>query len=457
MLTACEALRLGGADLLKRHRHVARGVTVRTVTSGAPLAGGGVPLLHPTTATTSVAGRTARTRDARMRAGIAGIGIMAGESGTRDLDSAAGAMRSCFATPATGDGARAFLPDLPVFVERGDVELLSNAAATRSDRRRRETSIAGCSCGQLKPLADIDNGEPPRRDRCAVPVATFQRNCRSGIETGGRLCQQRSGGRHDPRRSCSLSAGDRHAREAPTPRRPPPSIVTTPSISGASAALRARDTSPYGAVDQHVESCVPTLRASRAALIVACVCHEARAAAASRHVLGNADRAARSRRRRRPASRRSSRRDRARASSRNASSSSNSASVSPGKPAMNVLRIVISGWSRASARARAVEHVLGRGGTLHELQDARARVLERNVEVGQQAAALTRRRSSARSRRRRAGTDRRSAGAPTRRARARAGRAPARARSSASRTGRPSPEARSGSARRRRRRSCPAR
>ena len=51
---------------------------------------------------------------------------------------------------------------------------------------------------------------------------------------------------------------------------------------------------------------------------------------------------------------------------------------------MNVLRSVMSG--QISASADALERVLGVRGPLHELQYARAAVLERDVEVRQHLA-----------------------------------------------------------------------
>ena len=110
-----------------------------------------------------------------------------------------------------------------------------------------------------------------------------------------------------------------------------------------------------------------------------------RARRASCTSLAAPDRAARWPPRRRPANTRSSRRGRAAPRRGSARSSSNSASVSPGNPTMNVLRIVKRGLA-LSPRANALEHALRRGRPLHQLQDARARVLERHIEIGNQTA-----------------------------------------------------------------------
>ena len=74
-----------------------------------------------------------------------------------------------------------------------------------------------------------------------------------------------------------------------------------------------------------------------------------------------------------------------RASRSQSSSSSKSASVSPGKPTMNVLRSVMSGQI-SRQRVDALERVLGVRRALHELEHARAAVLERDVEVRQHLA-----------------------------------------------------------------------
>ena len=52
---------------------------------------------------------------------------------------------------------------------------------------------------------------------------------------------------------------------------------------------------------------------------------------------------------------------------------------------MKVLRTVMSGQIRRQAR-EALEHLLRARRPLHQLQDARARVLERHVEVGKDLA-----------------------------------------------------------------------
>ena len=70
------------------------------------------------------------------------------------------------------------------------------------------------------------------------------------------------------------------------------------------------------------------------------------------------------------------------AASSQSSSSANSASVSPGKPTMKVLRITRSGHPRRQARIRSTSACAA----LHALQHARAAVLERHVEVGQHLA-----------------------------------------------------------------------
>ena len=68
-----------------------------------------------------------------------------------------------------------------------------------------------------------------------------------------------------------------------------------------------------------------------------------------------------------------------------ASSSSNSASVSPGKPTMKVRADGDVGADLAPG-ADALERLLGVRRALHQLEDARARVLERHVEVGKDLA-----------------------------------------------------------------------
>ena len=87
----------------------------------------------------------------------------------------------------------------------------------------------------------------------------------------------------------------------------------------------------------------------------------------------------------RPANRRRRRRGRAAAASRNSSSSSNSASVSPGKPVMKV-RANRQVRAPRGARRRCARASSRRRRPLHQLEDARAGVLERHVEVGQDLA-----------------------------------------------------------------------
>ena len=100
------------------------------------------------------------------------------------------------------------------------------------------------------------------------------------------------------------------------------------------------------------------------------------------------------------------------ASRSHASSSSNSASVSPGKPTMKVLRSVMSGTARRQAAMRS-QRVFRGGGALHQLQNAGAGMLEGNVEIGQHAAC----RHQLDHLDRRADRDRRSAAGSRRRAR----------------------------------------
>ena len=82
--------------------------------------------------------------------------------------------------------------------------------------------------------------------------------------------------------------------------------------------------------------------------------------------------------------RRSSRRGRCWASRTNSSRCSNSASVSPGKPAMKVLRITSSGQV-SRQRCDALEVLLAAGRPLHALEHVGMRMLKRHVEVRQDA------------------------------------------------------------------------
>ena len=164
-------------------------------------------------------------------------------------------------------------------------------------------------------------------------------------------------------------------------RSPPPRMRTTPSISGASLLERAIATSSVDPVDQHLHGAARLVARSRSALISAASSMK-RARRSCLTSSGTAARAAHWPPRPRPANIRSSRRGRAAPRAASRAARSKSASVSPGKPTMKVLRIVMSGTTRRQAAMRS-KRVLGGGRALHQLQDARAGVLERNVEIGQ--------------------------------------------------------------------------
>src|SRR5690348_2242245 len=130
----------------------------------------------------------------------------------------------------------------------------------------------------------------------------------------------------------------------------PSSICTTPSISGASPVERA--TAPSGPPPS-TSTCItfPTLRLRRPVLIFSCSCMS-RARRSSRTSPGSAPDssfafAPSTGEYAKQPTRSSS------ASSRKPSSSRNSLSVSPGKPAMKVLRMVISGQILRQARIRS--------------------------------------------------------------------------------------------------------
>ena len=137
-----------------------------------------------------------------------------------------------------------------------------------------------------------------------------------------------------------------------------------------------------------------------------------RARRSSLHLLGHRAGQRVGRAPRRPANRRSSRRGRAAPRRGTRAAPRTRASVSPGKPTMNVLRSDELGARRAPGAAMRSRFRSPLAGRFIACSMRGLRVLERHVEVGQHAA-LGHQRHHAR---RRAGTDRRSAAAPRRRA-----------------------------------------